>query len=150
MPIDKDRTMSVLNDLIEICRNGEEGFKKAADAVKNNHLRSTFLDLSQQRAQFVTQLQTQVEGLGGSPESSGTLAGAAHRGWMGLKAAVTGGDEPTIVSECERGEDQAVSSYRKALSEDLPPEVKTLVEAQSRQVKQAHDQIRALEVKLEK
>ncbi|MGH9631780.1 MAG: ferritin-like domain-containing protein [Bryobacteraceae bacterium] len=145
MPAEKDRVISVLNDLIEIGRDAEEGFKKAADAVKDNHLRSTFLDLSQQRAQFVTQLQAQVESAGGAPG-----APLAHRGWIGLKAAVTGGDESAIVSECERGEDQAVSSYRKALNEDLPPEIRTLVEAQATQVQHAHDRIRALEVKLEK
>jgi uncharacterized protein (TIGR02284 family) len=44
-----------------------------------------------------------------------------RRGWMDLKAAITSGDEHTILVECERGEDAAVAAYRDAFEyEELP------------------------------
>jgi uncharacterized protein (TIGR02284 family) len=58
---------------------------------------------------------------------------------------VTGKDDDAIISECERGEDSAVSNYRDALDKDLPANVRSIVERQFASVKQAHDRIRSLE-----
>lgn len=138
--------ISILNELIETCRDGQKGFHEAAEAVQSNHLRSMFMDFSAQRAQFVGQLQEAVRQLGGDPERSGSVAGALHRGWINLKAAITARDDGQIVAECERGEDVAKHTYEKAVSKSLPSEVRPLVETQYEQVKMAHDQVRGLEV----
>jgi uncharacterized protein (TIGR02284 family) len=145
MAIENDKVISILNDLIETCRDGQEGFRAAAEAVKNSELKTLFSRYSQQRGQFVTELQNEVRRLGGDPEKSGTAAGALHRGWMNIKSAVTGGDERAIISECERGEDSAVKAYENALKETLPANVRSIVERQFREIKQAHDRIRSLE-----
>ena len=58
---------------------------------------------------------------------------------------MTGEDENAVISECERGEDSAVSNYKDALNADLPADVRSIVERQYTQVKEAHDRIRALE-----
>ena len=76
---------------------------------------------------------------------AGTVAGALHHGWMNIKSAVTGDDDNAIITECERGEDSALSAYRDALGKDMPAGVRSIVERQFSQVKQAHDRIRALE-----
>jgi len=143
-----DKTISVLNNLIEICKDGQEGFRQASEAVKDTHLKTIFGQFSQQRAQFAGELQQEVMRLGGDPEKSGTLSGSMHRGWINLKSAITGGSEPSIISECERGEDSAKDEYRKALEENkLPADLRDVVQRQYTQVKAAHDQIRSLEVK---
>ncbi len=41
-------------------------------------------------------------------------------------------------------DDYAVSAYEKALKADLPTNLKSIVEKQYQQVKEAHDQIRNL------
>lgn len=146
-----DKVISVLNDLIETCKDGEQGFKSAAEAIKSDHLRSLFMELSRQRGQFGNQLQSEVGRLGGSPEKSGSVSGSVHRGWINLKAAIAGRDESSIVAECERGEDSAKDAYKKALeNNDLPPAIRSIVEGQSVQVKEAHDRVRSLEIKLER
>jgi uncharacterized protein (TIGR02284 family) len=146
-----DKAISVLNGLIETCKNGEIGFRDAAESVKSDHLRTLLGEFSQQRAQFAAQLQAEVARLGGKAEHSGTLAGSLHRGWMNVKAAVTGADDASIISECERGEDIAKAAYRDALEGSaLPAELRELVERQSMQVKETHDRVRNLEVRLEK
>jgi uncharacterized protein (TIGR02284 family) len=143
-----DKAVSALNNLIETCKDGQEGFRTASEGVGDNNLRSLFLQYSQQRAQFARQLQEEVLKLGGSPEKRGSVSAAAHRGWMNIKSAVTGKDDGAIVSECELGEDSARDAYRNALSEDLPAEARSLVLQQYNQVKEAHDRVRSLEVKL--
>jgi uncharacterized protein (TIGR02284 family) len=136
--------LSILNGLIETCKNGEEGFRQAAEGTKNEEYRQMYLDYSQQRAKFAQELQQIVSRLGGTPETSGSVAAAAHRGWINLKAAVTGNDEHAILAECERGEDVAVDDYQKALREDLPSDLRSTVENQFRQIQQAHNRIRSL------
>jgi uncharacterized protein (TIGR02284 family) len=136
---------SVLNSLIETCKDGQEGFRNAAENVKNTDYKSLFAELSAQRQQFVSQLQNLVSGLGEDSEKSGSVAGALHRGWIDLKSALTSGDEHAILAECERGEDSAVAEYREALDrDDLPQNVRNVVQQQSMGVKAAHDRVRDL------
>lgn len=142
---DNDNVISTLNGLIETCRDGQNGFQTAAEGVTNSELKTLFHGYAQQRAQFVGELQTEVRRLGGDPENMGSVAATLHRGWINIKSTVTGKDESAIIAECERGEDSAVSAYRDALDEDLPANIRTIVDRQYADIKQAHDRIRALE-----
>ncbi|HZB46195.1 MAG TPA: PA2169 family four-helix-bundle protein [Pyrinomonadaceae bacterium] len=142
---DNDNVISTLNGLIETCRDGQNGFQTAAEGVTNSELKTLFHGYAQQRARFVGELQTEVRRLGGDPEDMGSVAATLHRGWIDIKSAVTGKDESAIIAECERGEDSAVSTYRDALDEDLPANIRTIVDRQYADIKQAHDRIRALE-----
>ena len=145
MATDNDKVISTLNNLIETCKDGQNGFRTAADGVKNNELKTLFLTYSQQRAQFAGELQNEVRRLGGDPEKTGSVAATLHRGWINIKSAVTGEDEGAVISECERGEDAAVRNYEDALRDNLPGDVRSIIERQFSQVKEAHDRIRSLE-----
>lgn len=136
---------SVLNSLIETCKDGQEGFRNAAENVRTADFKSLFSELSMQRQQFIGELQTLVRGLGEDTEKSGSVAGALHRGWIDLKSALTSGDEHAILAECERGEDSAVAEYRDALEHDeLPANVRAVVRQQFMGVQAAHDRVRDL------
>lgn len=136
---------SILNSLIETCKDGQEGFRAAAEAVKNADFKSLFGELSIQRQQFVTELQALVRVLGEDVEKTGSIAGALHRGWIDLKSALTSGDEHSVLAECERGEDSAVAEYREALEhDDLPQSVRAIIRQQYMGVQAAHDRVRDL------
>jgi uncharacterized protein (TIGR02284 family) len=139
------QAVSTLNGLIETCRDGEEGFKTAAEGVRNGELKELFNSYSRQRANFAGELQDEVRRLGGEPEESGSVTASLHRGWMDIRAAVTGGEESSILAECERGEDAAMSSYRSAFNVDLPANVRQIVERQFAEIKEAHNRIRNLD-----
>jgi uncharacterized protein (TIGR02284 family) len=145
MAIDNDDVISTLNNLIETCKDGQNGFQTAADGVKSSDLKTLFLGYAQQRAQFAGELQNEVLRLGGDPEKTGSVAASIHRGWIDIKSAVTGEDEGAVIAECERGEDSAVSNYKDALSENLPENIRSIVQTQYVQVQEAHDRIRSLE-----
>ena len=140
--MDSDKTISILNNLIETCKDGEIGFKTAADGLQNAAIKASFLEYSQQRASFARQLQDEVHKLGGDPETSGSMSGSLHRGWLNIKATVTGNDDHAIVAEAERGEDVAKAAYEDALKNALPSPARRIVQEQAIQVRAAHDHVR--------
>ena len=136
---------SVLNSLIETCKDGQYGFQSAAEKVKNADFKTLFNELSMQRQEYVAELQRLVSSVGEEAEKSGSLAGTLHRGWIDIKAALSSGDEHTILAECERGEDSAVAEYRDALEHDeLPVNVRAVIRQQYMGVQAAHDRVRDL------
>jgi uncharacterized protein (TIGR02284 family) len=137
--------IGILNDLIETCKDGQEGYRAAAESITNSEFRRLFNIFSQQRAQFVTEVQAEVHRLGGEPRESGSATGWLHRGWMGLKTAITGGDETSIIAECRRGEEATVNNYQEALKADLPLDVQYVVKRQYMDIKDAYDRIRILQ-----
>ena len=139
-----DDVISTLNGLIETCKDGQNGFKEAAEGVERSDLKSLFYEFSQQRSQFVGDLQSLVRELGGDPENSGSVAAAIHRGWINIKSAVTGKDDGAILNECERGEDSAKNAYKNALEEALPANIMETVQTQYVAVQAAHDRVKAL------
>ena len=140
--------VDVLNHLVEVCRNGEFGFREAAGAVKDAHLRSILADLSEQREQFAAQLRYQVARLGGKPQNRGSMAGAVHRRWIDLRSSVSTHPSTAVLAECDRGEIKAERAYTAALESELPPNVRVIIEEQYAQIKAAHDTVISLQVRL--
>ena len=138
--------ISTINSLIETLKDGQEGFKQAAEAVKDSNLKSLFNEYSMQRSRFAGELQAQARQLGESePEDSSSTSGAMHRAWINIKSAVTSGDDHAILAECERGEDSAIKEYKDAMEGDgLSAPIRDIVSRQYSEVKSAHDRIKQL------
>ncbi|MBI2383492.1 MAG: PA2169 family four-helix-bundle protein [Gammaproteobacteria bacterium] len=136
--------VSTLNGLIETSRDGERGFRMAAEKSHDPQLKSLLLEYAEDCARAVQELQQCVAAMGAKPDSGGTAAGAAHRGWVNLRTATTRRDESAILQECERGEDLAKAEYQKALKAPIPPDARALVQRQYEGLLQHHDRIREL------
>lgn len=139
-----DNITSILNDLVETSKDGEKGFRTAAEDTKNAELQAVFLRRAQDCATGAADMQQLVVRLGGTPDERGSVAGAVHRGWVNLKAAVSGRTDLAILEECERAEDVAKARYRNALEETLPEDIRVVVQRQYDGVMHNHDQIRDL------
>ncbi len=146
MPLSNDQVISVLNDLIDTCEDGLHGFRTAADAVKNPGAKTLFVSRLPNIELGASELRAEVRRLGGDPDKRGTVGGALHRGWIDLKAAVTGKNEDAIINECERGEEHAKKVYEEALAKDLPADTRRIVERQYRGVVENLQRVRALKV----
>jgi uncharacterized protein (TIGR02284 family) len=141
--MDKNDVISTLNDLIETSKDGEQGFRTSADGVKSAELKAMFNEAAERCAEGAAELQAKVRQLGGNPDTGGSASGSLHRAWVNLKSSITGMDDAAILAECERGEDVAKRAYEAALKEDLPADVRSIVERQYQGVKQNHDRVRA-------
>jgi uncharacterized protein (TIGR02284 family) len=144
--MDNQDVISTLNELIETCKDGEATYKTCTEhAIEHDsHLQSAFSELEHSCSTASSELQGMVVMLGGIPHNGRSTSEALHRGWVNLKIAFAGKNDEAILNECERGEDAAKVGYNVALGHDLPPEVRTIVERQSRGVLVNHERIRAL------
>lgn len=143
MAIQTEEAVNVLNELIETCEDGAEGYKKAAEEVEESSLKTLFTGYSSQRAKFAAELRSAVEVHGGKPAHSGHVSGAFHRGWMSIKEAV-GNKDKAIIDECEAGEDRAMKAYRQAFDKNLPGATGELIGRQFAAVQEAHNKLRTL------
>ena len=142
--MDKDNVISTLNDLIETCKDGEQGFRTCAEDISDAQMKTFFTSRAQTCTDAAAELQEMVISLGGDPETRGSASGSMHRRWVDIKTAITGKSDEAILNECERGEDVAVKSYRNALEKELPPDIRAMVEKQYQGVLRNHDQVKAL------
>jgi uncharacterized protein (TIGR02284 family) len=137
-------TDSILNDLIETSRDGEEGFNRSFADTTNEELRAVFGAAARHCRESAHELEALL-----SPPSAGSdklhsVAAAVHRGWASVKEVMTGRDDVAILDECERAEDYAKARYRRALDQELPYAIREVVERQYRGVIANHDRVRAL------
>jgi uncharacterized protein (TIGR02284 family) len=136
--------IATLNDLLEISRDGEQGFRTCAGGIESPSLKALFEVAARRCAEGAAELEAQVRSLGGEPTKGGSISGSMHCAWTNIKSTITGMSEHAVLAECERGEDVAKLAYEAALQKSLPANVRTLVERQYQGVKANHDRVRNL------
>ena len=141
---DRDDVIDALQDLVECCKDGEYGFRTSAEQARSSELKSVFTQRADECRRGADELNQQIRSLGGKAEDSGSALGAVHRGWVAVRTTLSTYDDKAVLEECERGEDNAVARYRKALRLQLPDPVRQVVERQSQAVQRNHDQIKRL------
>jgi uncharacterized protein (TIGR02284 family) len=137
--------INVCNRLIQNCQDAADGYRTATMAVDSDNLKTLFMDIAESREFMITDLQGEIVSLGSEPNDGGSLLGALHRGWMNIKSVVSGHDPNEILAECIRGEQSAIDQYRDALSIELPPLTRELLQGHYERVQQNYQQMRSLE-----
>jgi uncharacterized protein (TIGR02284 family) len=141
---DEEDVIDALQDLVECCKDGEYGFRESAEQAKRPDLKSLFLQRADDCRRGAEELNQKIRGLGGRIEEGGSALGTLHRGWVSVRSALTTYDDKAVLQECERGEDNALARYRRALKQQIPADIKQTVERQYQAVQRNHDQIRML------
>ena len=134
---------ATLNHLIETCRDGERGFRYAANHVRAAEAKDLFLADADERERFAGELIPYAR-LGGHEEGEGSFTASLHRSWMGIRDAISRHDETAIIHEAERGERAAVSAYEDAINGMLPPAARDVIERQLDIVRRSHGRVQAL------
>ena len=125
-------------------KDGELGFREAAEHAKTPSLVALFGRRAETCRQAAAELQEHIQRLGGKPDAGGSVTGAAHRVWVHIRGLFGGASDEIMLTECERGEDAAVARYRKALKQNLPPDVHAMVQRQFEGAQRNHDMIKSL------
>ncbi len=145
--MDNEKSIDVLNTLIEINNDRIEGYQTASKETDEEDLRTLFSQLMQTSESCKKELVNEVLELGGTPVEGTKTTGKFFRAWMDMKAALTNKDREAILNSCEYGEDVAVHTYEKVLKndlEDITPEQETMISAQYALIKADHDEVKGL------
>ncbi|QJR15136.1 PA2169 family four-helix-bundle protein [Usitatibacter palustris] len=142
--MENQQIANCLNELIEVSKDGERGFVTCAEGAKDAQLKAYFEQCARRCGDAARVLGVEVARLGGKPGTSGSASAALHRAWLNVKTAVTSNDDLAVLEECERGEDVAIKAYAKCLQENLPPNVRTIVQSQYQGVVHNHDKVKML------
>lgn len=139
-------TVETLNDLIQINNDRIVGYDKAIEELGDGDadLKALFATMSAESKNLKMSLVSEVQAAGGETETGTTNSGKIYRMWMDIKAAFTGKDRHAILASCEYGEDAAQKAYKSALEEDLPLNIREVVQQQQQTLKASHDKIKAL------
>lgn len=135
-----EKTLSILEKLMGLCKDGAEGFQLASGEVKSSELQSLFLGYSLTRLRLLGELEAAASALGFNvPAEAGSKI---SRTWMLPVDAANPRDEQTVLSECGRGEDAVAAAYASALEEpELSPAVRAMIAAQATEMKAAHSEV---------
>lgn len=139
-------TIENLNDLIQIHNNRISIYEYALKELQEDdtELKQVFTNMISESHQFKMELGTEVSALGGDIETGTSIGGKIHRAWINLKDAF-GGNNKSLLENCECEEDITQKSYRSALEdENLPSYLQQLLIRQQSILKGAHDKIKAL------
>jgi uncharacterized protein (TIGR02284 family) len=145
-----DHAVHVLNSLIETTVDSADGYRKAAETADDPRFKTLFETRAQRRQQLSSQLKAEVRSFGGQPRDDGTLLGATHRTFLGLKDKVAGGSDKAVIEEVERGEDFIRDKFEKAARDnELPQQVRQLVDKACTSIKAEHDEVSALKQQMQ-
>ena len=128
-----------LNKLLTRNHDAEKGYQEAAESVKDAELKSLFLAQSRQRSEFATELDREIQALGGEAGNGTSLASDLHRAWINVKSTFANDDDKATVQECQRGDQEALDNYNSVLQEtDLVASTRELLLRQKQSVDSAH------------
>ncbi|GEO03676.1 hypothetical protein AAE02nite_13400 [Adhaeribacter aerolatus] len=148
----EEKTFRAVNDLVETAKAGMKGYETAAENVENPQIKAELSRLAQQRASFVSELETNARQYGIETRNDNTVEGvvmdaanAVHRGWINLKSAISGNSTSAILNECENGDAAALKTYEEALKvQDLPMDVRSVIERQHHDILEAKNRLTTL------
>ena len=146
MPLSDEEVVSVLKELMEVSKDSQQSFKDAADDVKEKELSAMLLEFSDQRGNYVETLRGLIDSLGGETEFNVSIAGIVKRRWMDVKIGVQGSNSVSILNECVKSEKEAIEVYKTHLGQDLPANIRGIVEEQYKTVQSDYENVlKALE-----
>ncbi|KQR94867.1 hypothetical protein ASG01_03095 [Chryseobacterium sp. Leaf180] len=146
--MENSKTVSVLNDLLNITNDRIEGFNKVEDKVWENHsnLKSDYDQMVTESQKMKSELIDLITSKGGSPDDTTSTAGALHRTWIDVKNSFSGNKEESTLENVVFGENAAIDAYENALeSGDLCPESTLVVQNQLHHLKSAASKFEHLE-----
>ena len=86
--MDEKNALSVVEDLIETCKDGQKGYQDAASHAKRSDLKTYFNQQSLERASFAGELEAILIQLGKPDKKvSGSVAASLHRAWIDTKVS---------------------------------------------------------------
>lgn len=146
--MNNDKSIPVLNDLLNITNDRIAGFEKVEDKVweTRSDLKLTYDDMVSRSTDMKNDLINLINLKGGEADNSTSVSGAFHRAWIDVKNTFASDKEESTLENVVFGEKAAIDAYEDALeSGDLCPESTALVSDQLHHLKASYAKFETLE-----
>ncbi|WP_294323265.1 PA2169 family four-helix-bundle protein [uncultured Chryseobacterium sp.] len=146
--MNNEKTVSTLNDLLNITNDRIEGFSKVEDKVLENHsgLKTDYDQMVLQSREMKSDLIRMINEHGGDADNTTSTAGALHRAWIDVKNTFSGDKSESTLENVVFGEKAAIDAYQDALdSEDLDPECARTISDHLHHLKSSYAKFESLE-----
>jgi len=142
---DQEHIVDALERLIEVCRDGQNGYRDGAKHAKDPELKSFLSAVSLERAKFAGDLESEAVRWGKADiDRSGSTMAALHRGWTDLMANLGGGDD-AILSSMQTGDSHARDQYDNYIRDNqLPDDVQGIIRDQAQSIVGVLERLRVL------
>ncbi len=141
-------TITMLNRLIVVSKDGESSLRAAAEEAYHPMLKDSLMSYSRFFGEAASELQRAVENLGGAPKALGTFGNTLHRTWLHLRSSAQGHNEDVLLDEIADDERAVAEGLARAVREATPPAVHALLERQYEGVLKHYGEIREIREKL--
>lgn len=150
MTLDPDlaeQSAAVLQELIELGRQEEAGFRSCAGQARADDVRALLRRRAEECKAQTAELAAHVRRLGANPAPERLEPDGAGP-WTVVRATLASHGDLALLSECERLEDMVLDRYTQALARPLEPAVRDALETQRRENRRQHELVRAMHDRL--
>lgn len=145
--MNKEKSIVVLNNLIEINNERIEIYKTAKKVTEEDDLKDLFSEFQKTSTIFKSELVEEVQKMGGVPVNVNRNNTLLVRLWVNFKSKLIGHDREDILNTLEYNEFVAIKSYKDTLSNNLDyltAELHIMLKSQQLLLTAHHDKVKKL------
>lgn len=142
-----NKSTDLLNELIEIARDGKKFYLDAAAKVTDGEVQLIFRTQANVREQLINTLSQHVVIRGDIASREETLVGMTRKLYAEILATLSSDRDRVYISQLEEVEDRLLEHYRKALEVAESEDVRRVLVQHMPIVQAAHDRMKALKRK---
>jgi uncharacterized protein (TIGR02284 family) len=138
------RPADLLNDLLEVVRDGERFYRDAAGRASSPELRGTFRQMAELRQRLMDELAEHVTARGARPSASRTLAGTSRQLYADTLTALGAPADDVYLRHLEAAEDRLLAQYERALETAGDERMQQILRRHLLAVRATHGRMKAL------
>lgn len=136
--MNRDEAISILLDLVKVCRNNQHSYEVAAAGSTDHQLVALLEHYALRREEYALHLVDIARSMGGYLDTGNGASPTHTPVRLNLESTLKPESERAAIADCERGEAQALRCYVDALAFDLPKQVLHILGHQYEQTRSAY------------
>lgn len=110
-----EKIILILSHLTAIAEDSKNGYKKAAENIRDINMQDLFIRFSHERAAYVRELQELITNAGAETANCSGRSASLNRSSIVLKSAALLQNTHAVLYSCAIGESLAIKAYCEAL-----------------------------------
>lgn len=144
-----DATLKALRELRTECLRSEAGFRSCAGQCQADDVRALLRRRAEDSRAAASELQAHVQRLDKlAPVQELEDVDKAATAWQAVRSTLASHTDLALLEACERQEDTALEHYTDALTRELEPAAREVLEKQRLEMRSQHELLRAMRDRL--